>query len=473
MARTSFVSVGVLAALSCANALLAQSTMAPLPTFGSNGWLAPGSSAYVTTGNTERGLAYNPVTGNLVLASRAGGNNVRILDGITGADLGGLDATGITGGTFAINMPGVADDGSIYVCNLSTSATAAFKVYKWDSEALGLVTPPTVAYNAASGIARTGDSFAVTGGSGSNPVQFAGSGSVAASAAQNSCFVVGTVDGTNTSTAFVNVAGTTTTSNDYRLALTFVDQDTLIGTQGANARLTSFAGSTATVDASIGLAAAQRAMDYAVVGGLPVLAVIDSNSSLVSVYDVSLPGSPLLLTSATATTGTLTANANGTGGVAWGAISGNTAVLYAMNSNQGIQAFAVSVQAPARATTFGVGCGTPELTLAASAAPVLGNVFSLDATNVPTTAVLVGYGIGFLAIPGGVALPIAPGCSQFVVPDATVIALTGGLGTVSTPQAFPANPAFAGLELFAQAVSLEVAGTILTSNGVKLYLEQF
>src|SRR5688572_27751835 len=110
------------ALLSFAAIASAQGVLTPLPGFGTNGWLAPGSSAFNTTGNTERGLAYNPVTGNLVLASRAGGNHVRVLSGATGADLGGFDTTGVTGGTFALNMIGVADDGAIYACNLSTSA---------------------------------------------------------------------------------------------------------------------------------------------------------------------------------------------------------------------------------------------------------------------------------------------------------------------------------------------------------------
>jgi hypothetical protein len=99
--------------------------MSPLTTFGTNGWLAPGAIPQLGTANNERGLAFNPVTGNLVLVSRTGGTNVRVLSGTTGADLGGLNVTGITGGTFAVNVPGVADDGSIYVCNLSASLAAA------------------------------------------------------------------------------------------------------------------------------------------------------------------------------------------------------------------------------------------------------------------------------------------------------------------------------------------------------------
>ena len=44
----------------------AQPSLSPLVTFGSNGWLAPGSNAYLSTGNNERGLGWNPVTKNIV-----------------------------------------------------------------------------------------------------------------------------------------------------------------------------------------------------------------------------------------------------------------------------------------------------------------------------------------------------------------------------------------------------------------------
>ena len=78
--------------LCAAAGLAAVASAAPTLTanagFGTNGWLAPGSSSYLGTANNERGMAYNPATGNLVLVSRAGGNNVRILSGSTGAEIG-------------------------------------------------------------------------------------------------------------------------------------------------------------------------------------------------------------------------------------------------------------------------------------------------------------------------------------------------------------------------------------------------
>src|SRR5436190_2251882 len=110
----------------------------PLSTFGGgDGWLAPGEGGYtfLGTGSLERGLAYG--NGHVYLVSRTGGSNVRILDSLTGTDLGGLNTTGLSGGTFVVNMAGASADGSIYVGNLTTlmSGTSPYKIYRWVNEA--------------------------------------------------------------------------------------------------------------------------------------------------------------------------------------------------------------------------------------------------------------------------------------------------------------------------------------------------
>src|SRR6266850_2549303 len=87
----------------------AQITLAPLSSFGGgDGWLAPGEGGYtfLGTANNERGIGFG--NGHVYLVSRFGGNNVRILDSLTAADLGGLNVTGISGGTFAVNMAGTS-----------------------------------------------------------------------------------------------------------------------------------------------------------------------------------------------------------------------------------------------------------------------------------------------------------------------------------------------------------------------------
>ncbi len=90
-------------ALALATTSLHAAPLAPLRTFGGgDGWIAPGEGGYtyLGTANNERGMAFG--NGHVYLASRTGGNNIRILNASTGADLGVLNATGITGGTFAV-----------------------------------------------------------------------------------------------------------------------------------------------------------------------------------------------------------------------------------------------------------------------------------------------------------------------------------------------------------------------------------
>ena len=349
MQRFSLPLIASIAASVISGSLAAQASITPVAGFGTGGWLAPGAIPQLDTSNSQRGMAVNPVTGNIILVDRDGtlGNNAYVIDGATGAVLGTLvpPAGGYSGGTFVVNIPGCGDDGSIHVCNLVTSTASTFKVYSWASEADALTTPATVTIASTSaqwgGMNRFGDCFTV-GGGGATPVQFIAAGSNSA-AGTNSAFLQGLLDGSGTVTAYTNVPGTVTSSNGYRLGLTYVDGDTFIGTQGTDAYVTSFDGTSATLDATIATGAAQRPLAHAVIGGTNVLATVDSNSSNVFIYDITDPTAPSLLVTGNATSGTLSANANGTGGCGWGAISGLSGTLYAMSSNQGIQAFTVTV----------------------------------------------------------------------------------------------------------------------------------
>ena len=103
-----------------------------------------------TTGNNVRGMAYNPVTGHVLVASRDSAYNcIMILNGATGDTLGRLNMTGIdtasaTRGVLLFNRVAVSNDGKIYSTNLQTSINAIqrMKIYQWDNE----TAPARVAY---------------------------------------------------------------------------------------------------------------------------------------------------------------------------------------------------------------------------------------------------------------------------------------------------------------------------------------
>ena len=157
--------------------------------------------------------------------------------------------------------------------------------------------------------------------------------------------MLGSLDGSNTNTIYRNIPNTLTASNDYRLGITFVDADTVIGNQGTSAKITDFVAATtlsntgAIVTGSIAMGAADRPLDYTVINGQALLAVVNTNSSLISIYDITNPAAAALLTTGSTVSGVLSSNANATGGLQWGEMLTPTSqVLYAMSSNQGVQA---------------------------------------------------------------------------------------------------------------------------------------
>lgn len=341
----------------------AQFSINPLTGFGgTDGWLAPGEGNYgfLTTTNTERGLAFG--NGHLYLVTRSGaGTGVRILDPSTGADQGSLNfGSGIiSGGTFAVNMAGVAGDGAIYVGNLANpvSATAPFNVYRWANEAA----LPTLAYSSTSITAgRMGDSLAVFG-KGTSTLIAAGESDNSGSGPRNGYAILGTADGSTFTGSLVTFSGTPPEAGDFRLGITFENASTVIGTQGGGTsttiRETSFSGTTGTLLGSpaLTLSGAQRLMAFAEVGGVPLLATESTSDATVRIWDMTVPNAPVLLGSHNNTSGTLTANSHGTGELAWGDISGDTAKLWALSSNQGIQAFAIKVPEPGVIALLGLG----------------------------------------------------------------------------------------------------------------------
>jgi hypothetical protein len=342
--------------LVCSAPASALVTMTPLASFGGgDGWLSPAEGApYLTTGATERGIAYNSVSKNLYFAGRAsvGGDtiHIRVLNGLTGVDTGvELNDSIIAGGTFPINLVATGSDGAIYAANLVSAATPPpFTVYRWANE--GAI--PTVAFT-GSFTGRLGDTFDVIGGGTSTRI-IAGESNSAGSGTRNSFVALTSLDGINFTGGLVAFPGTPPNAGDFRLGLTFLDSDTVVGTQGGATgplRLADFdaAALTGTLLASPTLTSTtDRGFDYTVVGGVPLLATVETGTNVIRVYNMTNPASPILETSGN-TAGAFVAGVTsgaGTSQARWGEIVGNTAILYASNTNNGIQAFSVVVPEP-------------------------------------------------------------------------------------------------------------------------------
>ncbi len=304
--------------------------LSALTSFSGDGWLSPGESTQLQGASVQRGFAYDAVSDRIYLVDRNGGTNVRVLNGTTGSFISSLDTTGVSGGTFALNMVGVGGDGAIYAGNLSTSAAGAFSVYRWANTAAA----PTVAFTGTTGFSRTGDTFAVTGSGANTRIITSGSGSTGIAS-------FSTVDGT----AFTQATSSPVTgppAGAFNLGLDFIDPNTAIGKttslQFFTANLTTNAGTTfntGLIDAN------ERPLAFYAPQNL--LATVQTNSSLVRLYNASDLNSLQLISSLNLTSSLpFVANTNATGALAFGMTGAGDLRLYALNTNNGIQAFTIS-----------------------------------------------------------------------------------------------------------------------------------
>jgi len=332
-------------ALLAASPALAQLALEPY-------WsVAPvNATTFPDSNNLTRGGGFNPVTGNLLVASRAGGTSVRILDGATGTEKGTLNVTGISGGTFALNTVAVAADGAIYGANLVTdAATSPFRVYRWANESA----VPSLVYSGNPGAGRFGDTFAVRG-SGSTTEIIAGQGGTGVATATR-LFHLGTADGSTYTPSTLNVTGIT--GGDLRLGLDFGAGNTIFAKQGGALRYVSYDVNslTATLSSSFTLGTGGgTAGPLAYADGILVAYAYapTAGPNSVNVYRVdslvttgnNVPADFELLA-------TSNANANGVGGVDFNA---DRSIVYVIAPNNGIHAFRV-IPEPGTWALLGVG----------------------------------------------------------------------------------------------------------------------
>lgn len=307
--------------------------------------LQPGARPYLTTGDTERGLAFNKNTGRVLMVSRSSGFNIHVLDGETGANLWALQvpADVIIGGTFRLNMVAVADDGAVYACNLDTGGTA-FAIYRWENDTTNSV--PTVAWSGAPVSARRwGDTLAARG-SGAD-TQLLAASNVTASESNNVAAVFTTTDGVT----FQAAAITTENVNDdaLRLGIAFGSGNTFWG------KATTHPLRHVQFDLATGAGAVLRTITntpslsapLGVLGESNLVALLAfENPENVRLYDTTGEGSELALLDQELLP-TDNANINGTGNIAFG-----TNRVYVLDSNNGIQAYSLNAGGTAIAATF-------------------------------------------------------------------------------------------------------------------------
>ncbi|MCC5876132.1 MAG: hypothetical protein JJU11_07950 [Candidatus Sumerlaeia bacterium] len=96
------------------------------------------AASWFTTGDIARSGAANvnstyPGGTSIIIPARGGDNLIRVIDDLDGSELGTLNMTDVSGGTFPYNAVGATSTGQIYAGNLIIGA-ATFKVYKWDND---------------------------------------------------------------------------------------------------------------------------------------------------------------------------------------------------------------------------------------------------------------------------------------------------------------------------------------------------
>ncbi|MES2709844.1 MAG: hypothetical protein V4726_24825 [Verrucomicrobiota bacterium] len=317
---------------------------------GGDGFMLPADYGGSDTGNSERMIAYNQTTGNLLMVSRNGGNAVRIYNSSTGALLSTLAAPagGYASATLNINAIGITTDGRIAVTNLAVGGQT-LSVYSWASESAASASVVTSTYVVPAGL-RLGDSMDGIG-SGANAQFVLGYQSPTAGTAGGDGFaIVPAVSLTAGAFSPVNVdpaAGSADSA--FRLSATFIDADTVLGDQNGVARIADFSGTGATVSPLTLSGATERHLDVITIGGAQYLATLDSVTSKNTVRVYELNGTTATLLATSNLIGAGVTNTNGTGDIEWGQVTGDSATLYALNTNNGLQAFTFTVPEPSAA----------------------------------------------------------------------------------------------------------------------------
>ena len=312
--------------------------------------LGPGDAPFLATDNAHRGAALNPVSGNVLVVSRTGQPDIHVLDGQDGSILYTLDndPSTIAGGTFLMNMVGVAEDGAVYAGNLSTSAANPnYRLYRWADD--GFNAYPDLAYEGDPGLSepdadnaqRWGDSMDVRGAGKDTQI-------LLASRSGTQVAILTTEDGETFESNPITIAGMP--AGGIGLGVSFGPGDTLYGsTVNGPVYLVSFNTQAGTGEVTAIYSAAILA------GGIAPLGVDLERASMgalnVQAHEVLLldltdaPNPPIL--QASEAMGTTQSNGNGTG-----AIDMADHQLLALDTNNGLALWDILVSQEILAPTL-------------------------------------------------------------------------------------------------------------------------
>lgn len=336
--------------IACISSDASAQTLSPINSFGVSapGWLAPGNTINAFTYNdnsvlaTVRGIAYHSASNRLIVVDRLGGLVVRVLNGNTGEQVHTLNSqdivTGVAPGTFVGNMVDVDDDGNVYMNNLLASTQPFYAVYRWSSSSVQNLTNDlyTTAYLGAHNRNRIGDSFAVIGSGANTRIVSAGGNT-----AGDSAFVLlTTANGMNFSLSNPAVAGND--NGAFRLGIDFAGTGSVVGNQ-TSPYITIAPEAGGAAQTSVLTTDNQSIVAYH--APTKLLATIAFTSSNVRLYDATDLSNLQFLDMKNITT-SFVGNANGVGALSFGYGPDSKLRLYALNANNGIQAFEVNMPAP-------------------------------------------------------------------------------------------------------------------------------
>ncbi|MBI3869871.1 MAG: DUF4623 domain-containing protein [Verrucomicrobia bacterium] len=135
---------------------------------GSRLWtVQPGGQPYFSASLSRVEVAWNPVSKNLLFLGTPPVNAITVVNADSGAPLRALALAGeLTGpAAVALQSVGIAEDGAIYACSLTSDGTQSpLRIYRWASDAIGVT--PQIVFNGDPGAGaaeRWGDSMAVRG----------------------------------------------------------------------------------------------------------------------------------------------------------------------------------------------------------------------------------------------------------------------------------------------------------------------